>query len=121
MSIEHPNAEQLGDAIADFLRNSLLPAVDNPSLKYQLRVAINGLGIMQRELASGAEQAERERRLLAAYLGEDAELEVLREKLVAAMSVADQPYRDEKLLAVLKEISEAKLAIDNPRYRPVGS
>ncbi|WP_036256902.1 DUF6285 domain-containing protein [Spongiibacter marinus] len=119
MAIEHPNAEQLLEAVSEFLKQSILPAVDAPALSYQLRVAINGLGIVGRELSAGGNQQRGEQALLAEFLGQRGELVTLREQLRSHIEGSDAPYRDPALLEMLQKISDAKLAIDNPKYQPV--
>lgn len=119
MAIEHPNATQLSDSISDFLRRDILPVLEDPALQYQLRVAINGLAIIDRELASGAEQQASERALLAKFLRCDGEIDELRRQLCSWIQTSEAPYASAELLDTLQIISDAKLAIDNPRYRPV--
>ena len=119
MAIEHPSAEQLLEAVSEFLKQSILPTVDAPALSYQLRVAINGLGIVGRELNAGGSQQRDEQVLLAEFLGQQGELATLREQLRAHIESSDAPYREPALLEMLQKISDAKLAIDNPKYQPV--
>lgn len=119
MAIEHPNVTQLSDSIREFLRCDILPALDDPALGYQLRVAINGLAIIDRELVGGAEQEEQERSLLAKFLRSNGDLDALRRQLCSWIQTSDAPYASAELLDALQIISDAKLAIDNPKYRPV--
>lgn len=53
-----PSAADLVAAVAEFLRGSVLDAVEG-ELRYLLRVSINVLGIVERELLLGSDLAGR--------------------------------------------------------------
>src|SRR5438874_1034092 len=65
MAQDRPTASELLSAIADFLREEALPALDRaePRLGFQMRVAVNSLAILEREsrLGPAADARERER------------------------------------------------------------
>ena len=53
MAQDRPTASELLAAIADFLREEATPALDRaePRLGFQMRVAVNSLAILEREVA----------------------------------------------------------------------
>ncbi len=59
-----PSAADLVAAVAEFLRGSVLDTAEG-ELRYLLRVSINVLGIVERELLLGSDLAERHRARLA--------------------------------------------------------
>lgn len=102
-----PDADQLLAAVAEYLRDELAPDVPERH-RYHLRVAVNVLEIVRRELALGPaqEQAHRER-LAALGVADDAELaRRLRSGETDPASVR---------AAVLESVVD-KLRVANPRY-----
>ena len=47
---ERPTAEELAEAIEEFLAGEILPTLDDPRLRFRTLVALNALGILRREL-----------------------------------------------------------------------
>jgi uncharacterized protein DUF6285 len=47
---ERPTAQELAEAIQEFLGGEILPTVADPRLRFRLLVAMNALGIVYREL-----------------------------------------------------------------------
>lgn len=121
MSSDYPSGEQLCAAIDGFLRDRLLPEIDDPALKYGLRVCLHSLGIVQRELRCGEAVTTQERNGLQALLGRDDERDVraLRRALCDAIAAGEVDIGDRRLLWALQDIAAAKLAVDNPKYHPV--
>ncbi|GAA4917200.1 hypothetical protein HD597_005646 [Nonomuraea thailandensis] len=103
-----PTAAELVAAVRDFLETDVLPAVDG-RVRYHTRVAINVLGMVEREIELGPAQAERHAEGLAALgVADDAELAAA----VREGRLAD----DDALLAVLERAVRAKLEVANPGY-----
>ncbi|RTI21442.1 DUF6285 domain-containing protein, partial [Thermus scotoductus] len=50
---DRPTAAELLQAVGEFLERELLPALEDPRLRFQTLVALNALGIARRELALG--------------------------------------------------------------------
>ena len=48
MTARHP--QELAEAVREFLQDEILPILDDHRLKFRTLVAINGLGIAEREL-----------------------------------------------------------------------
>jgi Domain of unknown function (DUF6285) len=93
---ERPTAEELAQAIEEFLAGEILATVDDPRLRFRTLVALNALGIVQRELAKLPPEDNAEQRELAARI-----------------RAGDVP---EGTLARVKADVEARLRIDSPGY-----
>ncbi|HLY93513.1 MAG TPA: DUF6285 domain-containing protein [Gaiellaceae bacterium] len=68
--MNRPTAQELAEAIEEFLAGELLPALTDQRLRFRTLVAMNALGIVYRELAAlppedDAEQRELVRRIRA--------------------------------------------------------
>ena len=50
MSHDRPTPAELAEAVREFLEREILPALDDHRLRFRTIVAINGLGILQRQL-----------------------------------------------------------------------
>ena len=92
---DRPTPQELAEAVREFLQAEILPILDDHRLKFRTLVAINGLGIAEREL--------RRRRLDARTDWE----------LARRIRAGDVP---ENAVALLKEQVAAKLRVSNPRY-----
>ena len=93
---ERPTADELAEAIEEFLAGEILPTLDDPRTRFRTLVALNALGIVRREL--GKLPAE-----------DDAELR----ELAARIRTGDVPGGT---LARVKAGVEARLRIDSPGY-----
>jgi hypothetical protein len=91
---DRPTPAELAEAVREFLEGEVLPLMDDHRLKFRTLVALNALGILQRELESppAADDA--------------AEL---------AARVRDEGASPE-LLTLLKRHVAAKLRTSNPRH-----
>ncbi len=49
---ERPTAQELAEAILEFLGGEILPTLDDHRLRFRTLVAMNALGIVHRELAA---------------------------------------------------------------------
>jgi hypothetical protein len=94
---DRPTAPELLEAVTEFLAGEILPALDDPRLRFRTLVALNALGIAYRELTSGEPGAG------------DEELRGLARRLRAG----DVRPGD---VAALKEHVAAKLRVSNPGY-----
>lgn len=108
-----PTAAELVDAVAGFLREDLVPALDGPA-RHQARIAVRALEIVGRELRLGPAQAQAHRERLGRLgLASDRELaDALR-----AGSMADTP----ELRAALLDDTADRLRVANPAWLPVES
>lgn len=95
---DRPTAPELIEATREFLEREILPALADPRLRFRTLVAINALGIAQRELESTSQDE-----LSRDELGE----------LARRIRAGDIP---EGTLELLKRHVAAKLRIASPRY-----
>jgi Domain of unknown function (DUF6285) len=92
---DRPTPQELAEAIREFLQEEILPLLDDHRLKFRTLVAINGLGIAERELAA----------TMPTPREEDWEL-------ARRIRAGDIP---ENAVALLKEQVAEKLRVSNPR------
>ena len=91
---DRPNAAELAEAVREFLEGEVLPLMDDHRMKFRTLVALNALGILQRELEAPP--------------AEDDAAELARRVRAEGPSP--------ELLPLLKQHVAAKLRISNPRY-----
>ncbi|MGH3103232.1 MAG: DUF6285 domain-containing protein [Gaiellaceae bacterium] len=94
MTHDRPDARELAEAVREFLEREVLPGIEDPRLRFRALVAINGLGIAERELAElpGRERDwELARRIRAGDVPEGT-LERLKEEVAAKLRVASPRY-----------------------------
>jgi multidrug resistance efflux pump len=65
---ERPTAQELAQAIEEFLAGEILPTLDDHRARFRLLVALNALGIVRRELTRLPPEDDAERRALAARI-----------------------------------------------------
>jgi hypothetical protein len=112
---DRPGPANLVAATADFLRRDLMPSVDGATA-FQLRVAINALDLVVRELhGSGATDAEERTRLIT-LLGEDGALDDLNRRLCRKLRSGALDLSSPGLADHLWTTTLAKLAVDQPNY-----
>jgi hypothetical protein len=99
MQHDRPTPQELAEAVREFLQEEILPILDDHRLRFRTLVAINGLGIAERELwATTPPQLSKQRE-------EDWELA----RRIRAGDVPDNA------VAILKEQVAQKLRVSNPR------
>jgi hypothetical protein len=119
MAQDRPTAAELLSAIADFLREEAIPALDRaePGLGFQMRVAANSLGILEREARLGPAADARELARLRTLLGRDGTLEELNRVLARALREGQRDEHDPALMDHLEATIADKIAIANPKWR----
>ncbi len=119
MAQDRPTASELLAAIADFLREEAMPALDraDPRLGFQTRVAVNSLAILEREARLGPAADAREHERLARLLGRDGTLADLNRELARQLRAGERDERDAALMAHLEATTSDKIAIANPKWR----
>ncbi|MGI9645303.1 MAG: DUF6285 domain-containing protein [Ilumatobacteraceae bacterium] len=104
-----PTAAELVEAVREWLERDLYSTAEG-RLRFHTRVAVNVLGIVERELELGPAQAEAHRaRLDQLGVADDAEL-------AAAIRRGDFDDRLTELRQLLRETTDDKLRVANPRY-----
>jgi hypothetical protein len=90
---DRPTPAELAEATREFLEREILPTLTDHRLRFRTLVAINGLGILQRELecqeTPGADPVELLRRIRA---GDPPPLGVIKEHVAAKLRVASPRY-----------------------------
>jgi hypothetical protein len=112
---DQPTPIELTRAVADFLRNDIAPAMTGHAA-FKLRVAINMLDLVARQLAleqgSDAEEAAR----LAQLLGVKGSLVELNRALAARIADRAVDLATPGLTEHLWQTTLDKLAVDQPNY-----
>lgn len=104
-----PDHAGLVEAVRELLEGEVLAATDG-RVRYQVRVAVNVLAMVERELRMGAEQAAAHAARLAALgVADEAEL-------AAGIRAGRFDDRLDEVAAAVRATVAAKLAVANPRY-----
>ena len=116
MPQDRPTMAELLAAVADFLREEAVPALDrsHPGLGFQMRVAANSLAMLEREARLGPAGAAKERELLTGLLGE--EVDNPTNVLAARLRDGDDEAFEAKAWPVIAEITKMDLAIAKPGH-----
>ena len=116
MSGQRPTAPELVAAVRGFLEQEVASQLTGATA-FNLRIAVNVLAIVERELAAEDDSAAATARL-GALLGEDPALgrKALEEKLMAALRSGALGLASPGLLTHLRADAVRQLGIDNPRY-----
>jgi cytochrome P450 len=69
---DEPTVGELLEAVAELLADEIMPVIDDGVLEFRIRVALNAIGIVRRELELGADALELERQRLISLLPESA-------------------------------------------------
>jgi hypothetical protein len=111
----HPPATELLASVSRLLRDELLPSLSG-ARAFNLRVSINAIELVRREIEQQGAADKREHRRLTKLLGGNAELDVMRkeldEKIASGEITLDRPGLREHLRATAID----RLAIDQPTY-----
>jgi len=113
--MKHPPATELLAAVTRFLRGELLPTLSG-ARAFNLRVSINAVEVVRRELEAQAAGDEREHRRLAELLGSNANLAAMRQELCEKIARGDLTLDDPALRTHLRATTIDRLAIDQPTY-----
>jgi hypothetical protein len=111
----HPPATELLASVSHFLRDELLPILSGAEA-FNLRVSINAIDLVRREIEQqdGADKGEHRR--LAKLLDSYAELDVLRRELCEQIARGDMTLDQPALREHLRATAIDRLAIDQPTY-----
>jgi hypothetical protein len=106
---DRPTAQELVEAVREFLERDVMAATEG-RVQFHTRVAVNVLGMVQRELELGPEQAAAHRaRLDAVGFTDEAEL-------AAAIRSGDVDDRYDEIKAAVTATVTDKLDVANPKY-----
>jgi hypothetical protein len=112
---DEPTPPELIKAVADFLRNELTPAVSGHSA-FKLRVAINALDLVTRQLAPESSSDAGEAARLTLLLGKAGSLAELNGALADKIAKGEADLQTPGLAAHLWQTTMDKLAVDQPNY-----
>ena len=112
---DEPTPEELTRAVADFLRNDIAPVISGHNA-FKLRVAINALDLVTRQLRleEGSDAAELAR--LSQLLGRQGSLGELNRALADRIASGEADLQTPGLADHLWQTTMDKLAVDQPNY-----
>jgi hypothetical protein len=112
---DEPTPSELIKAVADFLRNELTPQLGGHSA-FQLRVAINALDLVTRQLALESSSDAAEAARLSQLLGRQGSLQELNRVLAGKIGSGEADLQTPGLAEHLWQTTMDKLAVDQPNY-----
>jgi hypothetical protein len=112
---DEPTPEELIKAVADFLRSEIAPVIKGHNA-FKLRVGINALDLVTRQLAleEGSDAAEAAR--LTRLLGMQGSLNELNRALADRIAKGEVDLQTPGLSEHLWQTTMDKLAVDQPNY-----
>ncbi|MBH5367401.1 DUF6285 domain-containing protein [Bradyrhizobium glycinis] len=112
---DEPTPIELTKAVADFLRNDITPLISGHQA-FKLRVAINILDLVTRQLTREAGSDAREVERLRALLGIDGSVMELNRVLAERIASGEVDLATSGLAEHLWATTMDKLAVDQPNY-----
>jgi len=113
--MKHPPVNELLASVSRFLRDELLPTLSG-ARAFNLRVSINAIDLVRREIEQQAGADQRERLRLARLLGSEADLETMRKELCEKIARGELTLAEPALGEHLRATAIDRLAIDQPTY-----
>lgn len=114
--ITHPTTGQIVDVVARWI-DAIRPSLTGRDA-FMARVAVNALGIVGRELASGQADEAAATARFAALLGHGGDFESLNAELCRQLREGAMDRDTPGLLDALAATVGAQIAIDQPNYKP---
>ena len=112
---DEPTPEELIRAVADFLRHEIAPGISGHNA-FKLRVSINALDLVTRQLALAQDSDAAEAARLARLLGEEGTLGELNRTLADRIAKGEADLQTSGLAEHLWQTTMDKLAVDQPNY-----
>ena len=112
---DEPTPAELIKAVADFLRTEITPAIKGHNA-FKLRVGINALDLVTRQLALEGPSDAAEATRLKALLGMDGSLMELNRALAEKIAKGEVDLNTPGLKEHLWQTTMDKLAVDQPNY-----
>jgi hypothetical protein len=112
---DEPTPEELIKAVADFLRNDIAPAISGHNA-FKLRVSINALDLVARQLTLEQENDAAEAARLTRLLGMQGSLGELNRTLADRIAKGELDLQTPGLADHLWQTTMDKLAVDQPNY-----
>jgi hypothetical protein len=112
---DEPTPEELIKAVADFLRNDIAPMISGHNA-FKLRVSINALDLVTRQLALESRSDAAEVSRLSQLLGKQGSLGELNRVLADRIAKNEVDLQTPGLADHLWQTTMDKLAVDQPNY-----
>jgi hypothetical protein len=112
---DEPTPTELIKAVADFLRNEITPEIKGHNA-FKLRVGINALDLVTRQLALASDSDATEAARLKALLGIEGSLLELNRALSDRIANGEVDLQTPGLVDHLWQTTMDKLAVDQPNY-----
>ena len=112
---DEPTPTELIKAVADFLRNEITPVIKGHNA-FKLRVGINALDLVTRQLALEPDSDAAEAARLSKLLGMPGSLGELNRALADRIANAEVDLQTPGLSEHLWQTTMDKLAVDQPNY-----
>ncbi|HXI07773.1 MAG: DUF6285 domain-containing protein [Bradyrhizobium sp.] len=112
---DEPTPTELIKAVADFLRTEITPAIKGHNA-FKLRVGINALDLVTRQLAQEGSSDAAETARLKALLGIDGSVMELNRALADKIARGEVDLNTPGLKEHLWQTTMDKLAVDQPNY-----
>jgi hypothetical protein len=112
---DEPTPEELIKAVADFLRNDIAPVIKGHHA-FKLRVGINALDLVARQLALEPDSDAAEAARLSKLLGMQGSLGELNRALADRIAKGEVDLQTPGLADHLWQTTMDKLAVDQPNY-----
>ena len=112
---DEPTPTELIKAVADFLRSEITPAIKGHNA-FKLRVGINALDLVTRQLALQGPGEAAEAMRLKALLGIDGSVMELNRALAEKIASGEADLNTPGLKEHLWQTTMDKLAVDQPNY-----
>jgi hypothetical protein len=115
VSQDRPNAAELVAAVREFLERDVMTATEG-RVQFHARVAVNALGMVERELILGPALIGAERARAAALLGHDGDARTLEREIAARIRDGSLDDRLDAVYAHVRATVREKLLVANPSY-----
>jgi hypothetical protein len=112
---DEPTPTELIKAVADFLRNDIVPTISGHNA-FKLRVSINALDLVTRQLALESRSDAAEAARLSQLLAIQGSLTELNRALADRIAKGEFDLQTPGLAEHLWQTTMAKLAVDQPNY-----
>jgi hypothetical protein len=117
MTQDRPTAVELVESVREFLERDVMAATEG-RVQFHTRVAVNALGMIERELTLGPGFRDAERARAAALLGHDGEPLALEREIAAGIRDGSLDSKLDAVHAHVRQTVREKLLVANPGYPP---
>jgi len=115
MPQSYPDIKTLLIAATKYMEGELMPSLDGYH-RFKVRVTVNVLNTIRRELEMRETQAAAEHERLVAILGHDGDVETLSRELSERIRKGDFSLDDQRLRSHIKQSLSDALSIANPKW-----